>query len=70
MNVKVTRIVLPRLGPMCAECFSRGHIAAFPVAPGEVHSFGTEPQAQLDGPAITDPEPRGFMNSATEPDVA
>ena len=49
MNVNTTRIVLPGLGPVCAECFSRGHIAAFPVMPGEVYSFRlTEPQAQLD----------------------
>jgi hypothetical protein len=59
MNVNITRIVLP------------AYIAAFPLAPGKVYSLGlTEPQAQLDSPTITDPEPRGFLNSATEPDVA
>ncbi len=67
MSVNITRIV--GVGPVCPESFSRGQIAAFPVSPGEVYSFGTKPQAQLDGPAITDPEPRGSLNSAMEPNV-
>jgi hypothetical protein len=49
MSVNITRVILPGVGLVCPECFSRGHIAAFPLAPGEVYSFGlTEPQARLD----------------------
>ena len=49
MNVNLTHVVLPGIGPVCAECFSRGHIGALSLSPGEVYSFGvTEPQAQLD----------------------
>ena len=49
MSSIITHVILPGLGPVCPECFSRGHIAAFSLAPGEVYSYGiTEPQAQLD----------------------
>ena len=49
MSSIITHVILPGLGPVCPECFSRGHVGALPVAPGEVYSFGiTEPQAQLD----------------------
>ena len=49
MSSIITNVILPGLGPVCPECFSRGHIAAFPLAPGEVYSYGTtEPQAKLD----------------------
>jgi len=49
MNVNLTHVVLPGIGPVCAECFSRGHIGALSLSPGEVYSFGvTEPPAQLD----------------------
>jgi len=49
MNSIITRVILPGIGPVCPECFSRGHIAALPLSPNEVYSFGvTEPEAQLD----------------------
>jgi hypothetical protein len=49
MSSIITNVILPGLGPVCPECFSRGHIPAFSLAPGEVYSCGiAEPQAQLD----------------------
>ena len=49
MSSIITHVILPGLGPVCPECFSRGHIGPPFLAPGEVYSFGiTEPQAQLD----------------------
>ena len=49
MRSIITRVILPGLGPVCPECFSRGHIAALSLSPGEVCSFGvTERHAQLD----------------------
>jgi len=49
MSAINTSVILPGLGPVCPECFSRGHIAALPLSPKEVYSFGvTEPEAQLD----------------------
>jgi len=49
MSSIITRVILPGLGPVCPECFSRGHIAALRLSPNEVYSFGvTEPQAQFD----------------------
>src|SRR5207302_1733467 len=49
MSSIITRVILPGIGPVCPECFSRGYIAALPLSPKEVYSFGvTEPEAQLD----------------------
>ncbi len=49
MSSIITSVILPGLGPVCPECFSRGHIGALRLSPKEVYSFGvTEPQAQLD----------------------
>jgi len=49
MSSIITRVILPGLGPVCPECFSRGHIAALRLSPNEVYSFGvTEPQADFD----------------------
>ena len=49
MSSIITHVILPGLGPVCPECFSRGHVGALPVASGEVYSYGiTERQAQLD----------------------
>jgi len=49
MSSIITSVILPGLGPVCPECFSRGHIAALRLSPKEVYSFGvTEPQSQLD----------------------
>lgn len=39
MSSIITHVILPGLGPVCPECFSRGHIAAFSLAPGEVYSY-------------------------------
>ena len=45
----ITRVILPGVGPVCPECFSRGHVAALPLQIGEVYSFEmTEPSSQLD----------------------
>ena len=42
-------VILPGLGPVCPECFSRGHIAAMPFRVPEVYSFFlTQPVSQLD----------------------
>ena len=32
MHSIITRVIVPRLGPVGPECFSRGHIAAFRVS--------------------------------------
>ena len=32
-------VILPGLGPVCPECFCRGHIAAMPFRVPEVYSF-------------------------------
>jgi len=49
MSSIITSVILPGLGPVCPECFSRGHVATLGLSPKEVYSFGvTEPQAQLD----------------------
>jgi hypothetical protein len=49
MSSIITRVILPGLGPVCPECFSRGHVGALSLAPGEVYSYGiAEPRTQLD----------------------
>jgi hypothetical protein len=46
MSSIITSVILPGIGPVCPECFSRGHIAALPLSPNEVYSFGvTEPDS-------------------------
>lgn len=48
MNESIAHLTLPGLGSVCAECFSRGHIAPFPLIPAETYSFGiTRPPAEL-----------------------
>src|SRR5216683_486410 len=65
MSSIITNVILPGLGPVCPEYFSRGHIPAFRLAPGEVYSYGIgEPQAPTGlgrrrGPS-TDPSPGGM----------
>ncbi len=45
----IARVIVPGLGSVCPECFSRGHVAALPHGVPEVYSFGlTEPASQLD----------------------
>ena len=45
----ITRVILPGVGAVCPECFSRGHVAALPVKVPEVYSFGfSQPHARLD----------------------
>ena len=49
MTTIITRVYLPGIGWVCPECFSRGHLAGFPLAPAEVYSFGVvDPPSQLD----------------------
>src|SRR5262245_5773939 len=49
MNSAISRIILPRLGSVCPECFSRGHIGNMPLAVPETYTFGTtDPQAELE----------------------
>ncbi len=49
MNSIISSVVLPGLGPVCPECFSRGYVSALQLSPKEVYSFGmTEPRSQLD----------------------
>jgi len=49
MTTIITRVHLPGIGHVCPECFSRGHLTAFPLPPGEVYSFGVvNPPAQFD----------------------
>src|SRR4030095_10018830 len=50
----ISSVIVPGLGPVCPECFSRGHIAAFPLAHREVYSFSlTGPPSQLDWDVAT-----------------
>jgi hypothetical protein len=45
----ITRIILPSLGPVCPECFSRGYIPDVPLRVPEAYSFGlTGPPSQLE----------------------
>jgi len=45
----ITRVILPGVGAVCAECFSRGHVAAMSLKVGEIYSFGlTQPVSHLD----------------------
>ena len=45
----ITRVILPGIGSVCPECFSRGHIPALRLPPGEVYSFGLSvPSRRLD----------------------
>jgi len=47
MTLTVSRVILPGIGAVCVECLSRGHVAALPLRPGEVYTFGvTEPCAE------------------------
>jgi hypothetical protein len=47
MTFTITRVNLPGVGAVCVECMSRGHVAAFPLPPGETYTFGvTEPRAE------------------------
>lgn len=47
MTPSVVRVNLPGLGGVCVECLSRGHVAALPLPPTEVYTFGvTNPQAE------------------------
>jgi len=49
MSSIISSVILPGLGPVCPECFSRGHIGTLPGRPREVFSFGvTRPQARLE----------------------
>jgi hypothetical protein len=49
MDSIVSRVVLPGVGPVCAECLSRGHLPALRLSPREVYSFGlAEHQRPLD----------------------
>jgi hypothetical protein len=47
MTFTVSRVILSGVGAVCVECLSRGHVAALPLPPGEVYTFGvTEPRAE------------------------
>ena len=49
MNYIISSVILPGLGPVCPECFSRGYVGPLLLGPKEVYSFEvSEPQAQLD----------------------
>jgi hypothetical protein len=42
-------VILPCVGRVCPECFSRGHVAAMPLKVPELYSFGfTNPVSELD----------------------
>jgi len=56
MSSIITHIIRPGLGPVCPECFSRGHVGAFPLTPGEVYSYG-----------ITDPPGPTGLGTSTRP---
>jgi len=47
MAFTITRVNLPGVGAVYVECLSRGHVAAFPLSPEEIYTFGvTEPRAE------------------------
>ena len=48
MNSVITHVILPAIGSVCVECFSRGHIAGLSRSPAEVYSFGV---TKTSGPA-------------------
>lgn len=49
MDSIITSVILPRVGPVCPECLSRGHIPALRLSPSGVYSFGVaEPPAEID----------------------
>jgi hypothetical protein len=48
MNSIISHVILPGLGEVCPECFSRGHVGALPVRAPETYTFGiTQPDAEL-----------------------
>ena len=49
MNSAVSHVILPGLGSVCPECFSRGHIGTLPLTVPETYTFGiTDPRAELE----------------------
>lgn len=49
MDYIISSVILPGLGPVCPECFSRGYVGPLSLGPKEIYSFGvSELQAQLD----------------------
>ena len=49
MNSVISRVILPGLGSVCPECFSRGRIGEIPLAVPETYTFGvTEPPSELE----------------------
>ncbi len=49
MTSIISSVILPGLGPVCPECFSRGYIGPLSLGPREIYSFGVpELQARLD----------------------
>ena len=49
MNSIISSVILPGVGPVCPECFSRGYVGPLSLGPKEVYSFGVSVlQAQLD----------------------
>ena len=49
MNSVVSHVILPGLGSVCPECFSRGHVGEFRLEVPETYTFGvTEPDAELE----------------------
>src|SRR3954454_7885357 len=39
MYSAMTHVILPGLGSVCPECFSRGHVRSFPVVTPETYAF-------------------------------
>jgi hypothetical protein len=49
MNSVISSVILPGIGRVCPECFSRGYVGPLSLGPAEVYSFGVaEQHAQLD----------------------
>ena len=49
MSSIISHVMLPGLGPVCPECFSRGHVGAIPLAIPETYTFGiSQPSAELE----------------------
>jgi hypothetical protein len=49
MSSVLSPVMLPGLGSVCPECFSRGHVAAMALSVPETYTFGiTEPSAELE----------------------
>ena len=49
MSSMISHVILPGLGAVCPECFSRGYVGAMPLVIPETYTFGiAQPSAELE----------------------